>query len=222
MNDEIEGIGLRMEIVRASKAIISKKLVEVGEGNISARIPGTDEFLITPSYNNYEGMNPMEAVHLKLDGTIISCQEGRKPSNEWRLHARIYSARPRVNFIIHTHSPYATMMAILRESIPPILEEMMVFLGGTIPVAEFGFANTFELADKVVKTLGSVNAALMANHGPVMVARTMDKVIKNAELVEKLALLYYGASQRGKPYILDNPADLDYFHRIFVDQNSTF
>ena len=32
--DEIDLVNLRMEIVRASKAIISKKLVEIGEGNI--------------------------------------------------------------------------------------------------------------------------------------------------------------------------------------------
>ena len=49
----------------------------------------------------------------------------------------------------------------------------------------------------------------------------MDKVIKNAELVEKLALLYYGASQRGKPYVLDDPANLEYFRGIFKEQNAT-
>src|SRR5271157_5123686 len=138
MAEEIEHVSLRMEIVKAARAIITKKLVEIGEGNISARIPGTNEMFITPSYNNYENMNPMDVVHLQLDGDILSCPEGRKPSSEWRLHARIYEARPRVNYIIHTHSPYATMMAILRESIPPILEEMMIFLGGEIPIAPFG------------------------------------------------------------------------------------
>jgi ribulose-5-phosphate 4-epimerase/fuculose-1-phosphate aldolase len=67
-----------------------------------------------------------------------------------------------------------------------------------------------------------VNAALMANHGPVVVALTMDYMIKNAELIEKLALLYYGTSRRGKTYIRDNPADLDHFHPFFVEQNVTF
>src|SRR5271157_4894704 len=138
MVNETDLVTLRMEIVRASRAIISKKLVEIGEGNISARIPDSDEFFVTPSYNNYENMNPMDAVHMNVDGTIISCPEGRKPSTEWPLHATIYKYRPRVNFVIHTHSPYATTMAVLRESIPPILEEMVVFVGGEIKVAPFG------------------------------------------------------------------------------------
>jgi L-ribulose-5-phosphate 4-epimerase len=222
MLTEIELVTLRMEIVRASKAIISKKLVELGEGNISARIPQTDEFFITPSYNNYENMNPIDAVHMKIDGTIISCAEGRKPSSEWRLHATIYKKRPKVNFVIHTHSPYATMSAILQQSIPPILEEMVVFIGGEIKIVPFGRANTFDLAEKVVADLGKNNAILMANHGPVAVARTMDKVIKVAELTEKMALLYHGASQRGTPHILDDPEDLAYFRKIFDEENSTY
>jgi ribulose-5-phosphate 4-epimerase/fuculose-1-phosphate aldolase len=221
MMNEIDLVTLRMEIVRASKAIISKKLVEIGEGNISARIPGTDEFFITPSYNNYENMNPMDCVRMNIDGTIISCPEGRKPSNEWRLHATIYKTRPKVNYAIHTHSPYATMMAVLREKIPPILEEMVVFLGGDINIAPFGRANTFELAEKAVSALGTNNAVLMANHGPVVVGRSMDKVIKNAELTEKMAMLYYGASQRSKPYIIEDPNELAVFRKIFDSENST-
>jgi L-ribulose-5-phosphate 4-epimerase len=211
-----------MEIVRAARAIVLKKLSEVGEGNISARIPDADEFFVTPTYNNYENMNPMDVVHLTFDGDIISCPEGRKPSSEWRLHATIYKNRPRVNFVIHSHSPYATMMAILQEPIPPLLEEMVVFIGGEIPITPFGRANTFDLAEKVVAAMGERNAALMANHGPVAVGRTMDKVIKNAELVEKMAFLYYGSSQRGAPHVLDDPDDLAYFHEIFEAEHATY
>ncbi|HMF34260.1 MAG TPA: class II aldolase/adducin family protein [Candidatus Lokiarchaeia archaeon] len=222
MVNETDLVTLRMEIVRASRAIISKKLVEIGEGNISARIPDSDEFFVTPTYNNYENMNPMDVVHMNVDGTIISCPEGRKPSSEWRLHATIYKNRPRVNFTIHTHSPYATMMAILGEKIPPLLEEMVVFIGGEIPVVPFGRANTFDLAEKVVASMGAYNAALMANHGPVAVGRTMDKAIKNAELTEKMAFLYYGASQRGTPNILDDPDDLAFFKDIFEAEHATY
>jgi L-ribulose-5-phosphate 4-epimerase len=223
MLSDIELVTLRMEIVRAAKAIISKKLSEIGEGNISARIPDTDEFFVTPSYNNYEAMNPMDVVHLKWDGTIISCPEGRVPSTEWPLHATIYKYRPKVNFVIHSHSPYATTMAVLRESIPPILEEMVVFVGGEIKVVPFGRANTFDLAEKVVEAMGDANAVLMANHGPVAVARTMDEAIKVAELTEKMAMIYYMASQRGTPYTVgEDPDDLAYFLDNFEANHSTF
>jgi L-fuculose-phosphate aldolase len=213
---------LRTELVHASNAIISKKLVEIGEGNISARISGCDDFFITPSYNDYENMNPMDCVRMNIDGTIFSCPKLKKPSNEWPLHAAIYKARPKVNYIIHTHSPYATMMAVLREKIPPILEEMVVFLGGTINIADFGRANTYELANNVVNTLGENNGVLMANHGPVVVGRTIERAIKNAELIEKMAMLFYGASQRGKPHIIDNPQDLAVFRKFYNSEHATY
>ena len=113
-------------------------------------------------------------------------------------------------------------MAILREKIPPILEEMIVFMGGEVPIVPFGKANTFDLAEKAVEAMGEYNGALMANHGPVAVGRTMDKVIKNAELIEKMAMLYYGASQRGSPVILDDPDDQAYFKAIFEAEHATY
>lgn len=69
MNLEYNINDIRKELVRALKAIITKKLVESGEGNISTRIPNKNEFLITPSYNNYENMNINDAVRMQFDGT---------------------------------------------------------------------------------------------------------------------------------------------------------
>ncbi len=212
---------LRLDLMKASKAIITKKLVEIGEGNISARILGKNEFLITPSYNNYENMDPNDAVKIQFDGTILYVPEGRKPSNEWRLHAAIYKARPKANYVIHTHSPYATMMAVMRKNIPVILEEMASFLGGEIQVAAMGRANTFDVAEKAVIALGKNNGALIANHGPVICARTIDKAIKYAELMEKMALLYYGASLLNAVNIIA-PEEVVFFRKYFDEEHSTY
>jgi ribulose-5-phosphate 4-epimerase/fuculose-1-phosphate aldolase len=99
--------------------------------------------------------------------------------------------------VIHTHSPYATVMSVARQPIPIILEEQVIFLGGSIPISEFGPANTKDIGIKALDALGTRNGTLMANHGSLVCGRTMDDTIKMAELVEKLAMIYTEAKSHG-------------------------
>ncbi len=113
---------------------------------MSVRVPGKDEIFITPTFNQYEGLRESDIVHLKFDGTVLS--EDKKPSSEYRLHVDLYQARPKVMAVIHTHSPYATMMSVARKRIPILLEEQVIFLGGSVNVSEFAVAHSENFSEK--------------------------------------------------------------------------
>lgn len=204
-------------VVNGSRHIFQAGLVQFGEGNVSVKIPGTDEILISPTMNDYENMTIDDVVHLKFDGSQLS--KGKKASSEYRLHVGIYQARPLVQCVIHTHSPYASMFSIARKPIPVIYEEMVIFLGGTIPVAPFGRANTEEITQTAIEGMGDKNAVLMANHGVLVCGKTMDYAMKTAERVEKMARVYQGALQigHGMVYTIEDSA-CDQF-RVKFDEN---
>ena len=191
---------LRMEVVKGAKAIFSKGLVESGEGNVSIRNVKKDEFFITPSFNQYESLALDDIVHMNLEEKTISAT--KLPSTEAKLHIAIYKSRPKVQSVIHTHSTYATILSILWKSIPIIMEEQIIFLGGSVDVASFGKAHTEEIGEVALQALGIKNAALLANHGVIVCGKTIDHAIKFAELVEKLAKIYWGALQIGEPNIV--------------------
>lgn len=207
---------VRIEVVRGAKAIFSKGLVEAGEGNVSIRNGKKQEFFITPSFNQYETLKKDEIVHLDFEGIPLSA--GKLPSTEAKMHIAIYKLRPKVQAIIHTHSPFATMLSIVGKGIPIIMEEMYAFLGGSVDVSEFGKAQTEEIGDVALKALGIKNAALLANHGVIVCGKSLDHAVKFAELVEKLAKVYWGALQVGKPNIISEE-HLGRFQKIF---NSLF
>ncbi|MCP8305639.1 MAG: class II aldolase/adducin family protein, partial [archaeon] len=186
---------LRMDVVNGAKAIFHKGLVDIGEGNVSIRIPEEEELFITPTFSQYETMTEDDVVHLKFDGTQLS--KGRRASTEYRLHVAIYKARPKARCVIHTHSPYATMLSVVRKKIPVVLEEMVVFLGGAVNISEFGRAHTYDIGERALKALGTTNAILLANHGVLVCGRTMEHAVKMAELVEKMAMIYWGSFQIG-------------------------
>ncbi|MCK4381217.1 MAG: class II aldolase/adducin family protein, partial [Candidatus Lokiarchaeota archaeon] len=163
---------LRMEVVRGAKAIFAKRLVEAGEGNVSIRNGKKEEFFITPSFNQYETLKKEEIVHLNFDGTPLST--GKLPSTEAKMHIAIYKSRPKVQSVIHTHSTFATMLSIVRKSIPIIMEEMYIFLGGSVNVSEFGEAHTIEIGEVALNALSIKNAALLANHGVIVCGKSLD------------------------------------------------
>ncbi|MFH0860250.1 MAG: class II aldolase/adducin family protein [Candidatus Altiarchaeota archaeon] len=189
---------LRGEVLKAAKAIHERGLVETGEGNVSVRVPDREELYITPTFNDYGKLIAEDIVRIRFDGTQVS--KGRKPSSEYRLHAAVYRAKPKAKCVIHTHSPYATMLSAAREKIPVLLEEMAIFLGGEVNVSEYAEANTEKIGAKAVKALGNRNGTLLANHGALVCGRTVEHTVKMAELVEKMAKVYVGAKLIGKPH----------------------
>ena len=209
---------LKMDVINGSNKIYKKGLVHAGEGNMSVRVPWKDEIFITPTFNQYEGLRESDIVHLKFDGTVLSGE--KNPSSEYRLHLDLYQARPKVMAVIHTHSPYATMMSVARKRFPILLEEQVIFLGGSVNVSEFAVAHSKEFSAYAINGLETKNGTLMANHGVLVCGRTMNHAVKMAELVEKLAFIYVGAEGLGVVNDIAGTSCLR-FHEDFEDMFAT-
>ena len=126
---------LRQEIVDKSLEAFREGLFSGTSGNMSCRV-APDEMLITPTSVRYDVLRAQDIVRMKLDGTVL---EGElQPSSEWRMHAAVYKAYGETNAVFHTHSPYATAFAVVRKSIPAVLIESCIFLGGDIRCAAYG------------------------------------------------------------------------------------
>ena len=78
-------------------------------GNISVRYG--DTMLISPSASPMSSSSPRHRGH-DARGEYGSWEGPQHPSSEWRFHLDIMRARPDVGAIVHTHSIYATTLAI--------------------------------------------------------------------------------------------------------------
>ncbi|MBY9000766.1 MAG: class II aldolase/adducin family protein [Candidatus Heimdallarchaeota archaeon] len=187
---------MKNQICWASKEIYQRGLFNIGEGNISLRVNNRDEMIITPSGNNYLNPLPENLVHVTFEGKIIT--EGQKPSTEYYLHRFFYEQRTRVNCIIHTHSTYASILAVQHRSLPIIFEEMLVFLGGGVSCSEYAATGTEELGVNALEAMGSQNAVILANHGLLIVGRNIEHCVFGSQLVEKMAKIYVKSVAMGK------------------------
>ena len=165
-------------------------------GNLSIYDPERELMLITPSSIPYETMTEQDLVLMRLDGEIA---EGTmRPSSEWRMHAFVYRERKDVLAILHTHSPYATSFAVNNEKIPIILIEMVPFLGGEVPLAEFALPGTDSVGEEAVKVLEGHETCLMANHGVLAIGTSLEQAHIRAVYVEDAAKIYSLAKSNGK------------------------
>jgi L-fuculose-phosphate aldolase len=112
------------------------------------------------------------------------------------------------------------MLATVKQKIPVLLEEMILFLGGEIEVADYTPAGTQEFGDVALKAMGDKNGVLLTNHGVLVCGKDMKSTVKNAKLVEKLSKIYWGASQIGKVQTVE-PEYWQKWLDLFNAMNST-
>lgn len=172
-------------VVEKGREMLATNLTVGTWGNVSCRVPGEACIAITPSGMRYDHLVPEDIVVLDLRGNIIS--GARRPSIEVPLHLAIYNARADVLAIIHTHSVYATAMAVARREIPAAAEDLVQIVGGNVRVNEYALPGTEKLGINTVKALEGRNAVLLANHGLVGVGRNLEEAFKVCQVVEKSA-----------------------------------
>lgn len=167
-------------------------------GNVSVR--WKDGMLITPSGLPYEETSPEDIIYVNF--TDNQTLGPHKPSSEWLFHRDILAKRTDIDTVIHTHSTYATAMAIQRLDIPAHHYMVAAAGGNKVQCAQYATFGTQALSDNALAALGDRLACLLANHGVITLGATLFKALWLANEIETLAKQYFIASQYGKPIIL--------------------
>jgi L-fuculose-phosphate aldolase len=175
----------RERVCEYAKRMWRAGLVVGTAGNISVRASDPSHYVITPSSVSYDALTPEQVVVVDDDEDLVEGE--RAPSFETPVHLAVYRARKDVGAVVHTHSRYATAMALARRPIPAVVDEMVVYLGGQVEVARYGTSGSEALAAQVVEALGDRSAVLLASHGALTTGKDLTKAYKNAELVEHVA-----------------------------------
>ena len=187
-------------VVEAAQEMAALGLVTGTSGNVSVRLPDLGDasglLAITPTGIHYGELTEESIAVTDLD---VEPVEGElPPSSESLLHIAVYRARPDVGAVIHTHSVYSSVIAVSGIDIPPLIDEMVVAIGGAVRVSQYGFPGSEQLADNVSEALGPRNAALVKNHGAVGVGRDLREALAVCTLLERVAQIFVFARMSGR------------------------
>ena len=192
---------VRNEVAALHADLVRYGLVIWTGGNISARVPGAELFVIKPSGVDYDDLKPANMILCDLDGRVIPGSLGseRSPSSDTAAHAYVYRNMPEVGGVVHTHSTYATAWAARGEPIPCVITGMADEFGGPIPVGPFAIIGDESIGRGIVETLRGhrSRAVLMQNHGPFTIGVTAKDAVKAAVMVEDVARTVHIAREAG-------------------------
>jgi L-ribulose-5-phosphate 4-epimerase len=190
---------LREHVAGLHSELVRYQLVTWTAGNVSARVPGEDLFVIKGSGVSYDELTWEGVTVCDLDGEVV---DGVKaPSSDTAAHAYVYRHMAGVNGQVHTHSPYAAAWAARGEAIPCVLTAMADEFGGPIPVGPFALIGDDSIGQGVVTTLDGHRspAVLMQNHGVFTIGPSATAAVKAAVMTEDVARTVHISRQLGEP-----------------------
>lgn len=189
----------RQRIVVTAHRLAERGLVMGTAGNVSLKVGNA--VVITATGAPMKTLTTEQVTVVAIDDESVLDGE-LMPTSELGLHLDIYRGVPEAGAVIHTHAPWATAIACVADELPCIHYQMVRF-GGAIRVAPYHCFGTQELARATLAALEDRTAALMANHGAIVHADTVEEALESTLLLEYMCSLYWRAAQLGKPRTLD-------------------
>lgn len=189
---------IKKNLITACRILSREGLVQ-GFGHVSARIPHSDLFLLTPRVS-LALVGEKDLLVLNLKGEIVG---GKLPAPiEAALHTAIFNGRDDVHAIARFHARTANKFSVTDRKIEPVHAHGSYFMGGVPVFAKSDLILTQALGEEVVAALGKKPAVLLRGCGQVSVGSSIPEAVMMAIYLEEAADMLFGALQIGTPILL--------------------
>jgi len=196
-------------LAEAGRDAVGRGLVLASGGNLSARRPDADEFVVTGAGTWLDRLTADDFTVIGLDGEIRGGNP--RPSSEWKLHQRTYRVRPDVNAVIHLHPQTAILLDALGYEVRLITLDHAYYLRkvARVPYAPNG---SDELADTSAEASRDSDAIILAYHGCSTLGDTVAMAYRRALNLEEAANNTFRCLQLGNTDLTFLPEEYAKIH----------
>lgn len=200
-------IAEREQLVAVSKSLFDRGYSVGGAGNISLRL-NDGNFLCTPTGSSLGRLDAQDLSLLDANGDYIS---GKKPSKEFMFHYVLYQEKPDIGALVHLHSTYLTALSCLdgldKDNLIKAFTPYFVMRIGHLAYVPYQPPGSLELVEAIRDKAKLSNAFLLANHGSVVVNKTLIEAVNDAEELEETAKLKFILANHNVRYLTDLEVD---------------
>lgn len=206
--------GLREEICELARSLFERGYTHGSTGNISARTEAGG-LLVSPTGTSFGRLDPARLSHFDTSGNLI---EGDKPTKEMALHSAFYDTRgTRAGAVVHLHSHHSVALSVLPETdhddaLPPLTPYSLMKLG-RVKILPYFQPGDSAMGDAIRDLDGQRSAVILANHGPVVAAGSVENAVYAMEELEETARLVF--TLHGRPYHCLNPMQISQLAETF-------
>ncbi|SPC18039.1 class II aldolase/adducin family protein [Cupriavidus taiwanensis] len=141
--------------------------------HISARIPGTHEFLINPYGLMFDEITASSLVKIDLDGNKVAPSPYEINPAGFTIHSAVHAAREDAGCVMHTHSLNGVAVSAQQGGLMPLSQQSLFVLQSLAYHDYEGIAVNPDEKPRLVRDLGSKHVLMLRNHGVLTVGKTI-------------------------------------------------
>lgn len=167
--------------------------------HLSARVPGTDHFLINPYGLLFEEITASSLVKVDVDGRVVEPSPYPVNPAGFTIHSALHMSRDDAHCVIHLHTVQGQGVAAQPGGLLPITQTALV-VGDDVAYHDFeGVAEDLDERERIVADLGDRHALILRNHGTLTVGETVADAWLRMYFLERACEAQIAAQAGGTP-----------------------
>jgi ribulose-5-phosphate 4-epimerase/fuculose-1-phosphate aldolase len=165
----------RVDLAAAYQLAHLYKWTDLIYTHFSARVPGTEDFLINPYGMMFDEITASNLVKIDLNGKILDDPLGMGVNEAgFVIHSCVHKARHEVNCVIHTHTRSGVAISAMKCGLLPISQHAMMVHADVSYHDYEGIALYLEEQERMARDLGATSKAMiLRNHGLLALGKTV-------------------------------------------------
>jgi ribulose-5-phosphate 4-epimerase/fuculose-1-phosphate aldolase len=157
----------RVDLAAAYQLAAIYKWTDMIYTHFSARVPGTEDFLINPYGLMFDEITASTLVKIDWDGKIKDDPLGMGVNEAgFVIHSCMHAARPEINCVIHTHTRAGVAVSAMKCGLLPISQHAMRVQADVTYHDYEGIALYKDEQARMARDLGKASKAMiLRNHG---------------------------------------------------------
>jgi ribulose-5-phosphate 4-epimerase/fuculose-1-phosphate aldolase len=188
---------LRVDLAAAYRLVALFKWDDLVYTHISARVPGTEHFLINPYGFMFEEITASSLI--KVDAAGNKLDDSPYPVNPagFVIHSAVHGARHDVGCVLHTHTLNGVAVSAQKGGVLPISQQSIFVLSSLGYHGYEGVALRDDEKPRLVKDLGDRSFLMLRNHGLLTVGATVADAFLAMYLFESVCTIQVRAQAGG-------------------------
>lgn len=146
---------------------------DLSSTHISARIPGSNDFLLNPYGMLFDEITASSLVKVDCDGNVLSATDYTVNPAGFIIHSALHMGRENAHCVMHTHTRAGNAVAMQAEGLLPLTQKALI-LAPFLAYHEYeGIAVNAAERERLAADLGEGNAMILRNHGLLTVGESV-------------------------------------------------
>ncbi|MBS0340143.1 MAG: class II aldolase/adducin family protein [Proteobacteria bacterium] len=196
---------LRCELAAAYRLFAHMGWHELIYNHVTARVPGTDHFLINPFGLMYREVKASNLLKIDLNGRKVEPSPWPVNPAGFIVHSAVHAARADAHCVMHTHTTAGQVVSCQRDGLLPLSFNSMFYVQRVAYHDFEGITLDQDECQRLAEHLGQRNVMILRNHGLLVCGPSIGDAFAEHYMLQRACEVQVAAQASGAPML--RPSD---------------